>query len=584
MKQFTGSLAWKLTIWFFLLSIFPIVVMAVFVRQNVADTIADLAADEVLSRVILLANEASSAIDDGNLPSLMASKTDETHLAFVLGPDGSYVAHSDPAMVGAQASDELAPEVIQRISGSDNGVVVAADTGQLFGFALMPTGSGRVVLAVDESVVSAPMLKIERTGLVQLAASLALVSIVGGAAIWIVFKPIHQLTRAAEEVGAGNLNVQIDPENMEGELEVLTGAFNQMTRQLRDAHDTLERRVEERTEELRQASENLMALINASPLPIMAFDKGGLLRIWNPAAEDTFGWSEADALGQHLAIIAPEGKQDDARESLTRAMHGEVLAGLETRRRRKDGSQIDVAIWTAPLRDAAGAIEGVMGVIEDLTERKRAEQTMRELAVLGERNRMAREIHDTLAQGFTGIVLQLEAAEQALETSPSEVKDHMSRAKELGRHCLQEARRSVWDLVPQALEEMPFIEALEEVVRQWDAGGDEVASFSLSGERRELDPNVQRTLLRICQESLANVRKHAEAARVTVALSFYSEAVGLRVSDDGVGFDRSSAGRESGGGGFGLTGMEQRTKLLRGDLDIKAADGRGTVVEVRLPT
>jgi signal transduction histidine kinase len=100
-----------------------------------------------------------------------------------------------------------------------------------------------------------------------------------------------------------------------------------------------------------------------------------------------------------------------------------------------------------------GGHGGVQGIVRDVTEHKEADRAMKDNVVLEERNRMAREIHDTLAQGFTGIVLQLEAAEQALEESSADAVGHLQRAKGLARESLQEARRSVWDLLPRALEQ-----------------------------------------------------------------------------------------------------------------------------------
>ena len=221
-------------------------------------------------------------------------------------------------------------------------------------------------------------------------------------------------------------------------------------------------------------------------------------------------------------------------------------------------------------------------------ERKRAEDALSlqasELAVLEERNHMAREIHDTLAQGFTGIVLQLEAAEQALAESPSEAPEHLGRAKSLARESLQEARRSVWNLVPGALEHRLLETALQDEVRRFAAEGSEKASFSLSGDRRELPSNVQAALLRICQESLTNVRRHARATEVTVTLYIDPDAVRLRVKDNGVGFDAGGEKAEDREGGFGLIGMEQRARLLGGILDIDSQRDNGTLVEVRIPT
>ena len=207
----------------------------------------------------------------------------------------------------------------------------------------------------------------------------------------------------------------------------------------------------------------------------------------------------------------------------------------------------------------------------------------RDLAVLEERNRMAREIHDTLAQGFTGISLQLEAAEQASEESPAETMEHIARSKAVARESLQEARRSVWNLLPKALEQQSLNEALQDEVSRFAAGGGTSASFDLSGHARKLSPEAQAALLRICQEALTNVRKHAGATEVNVELAFSSQSVSMRVRDNGVGFERRSPNGDGQQGGFGLTGMEQRAGLLQGTLDVRSANGRGTVVEVTIP-
>ena len=208
----------------------------------------------------------------------------------------------------------------------------------------------------------------------------------------------------------------------------------------------------------------------------------------------------------------------------------------------------------------------------------------RELAVVEERNRMAREIHDTMAQGFTGIVLQLEAAEQAFEDRDPDAINHLSRAKSLARECLQEARRSVWNLLPKALERRTLDEALSQEVDSFNALGSGKAAFSVSGEKSELPPDVQAALLRICQESLANVRRHSGATEVNVDLEFQLDDVSLSVQDNGRGYETNMEGPRREGDGFGLISMEQRVLLLRGSFRVDTALGKGTRVSVRIPT
>jgi signal transduction histidine kinase len=252
-----------------------------------------------------------------------------------------------------------------------------------------------------------------------------------------------------------------------------------------------------------------------------------------------------------------------------------------------DGSVHWIEETGQAFQDENGQTIRMTGTCQDITERREAEETQlqqaRELAVLGERNRMAREIHDTLAQAFTGIILQLEAAEQAQEGNPMDVAEHIGRAKSLARNSLQEARRSVWNLLPHALEQLPLDAALKEEVSKFSVEGHAKASFELVGNGRELSSEVQTALLRICQESLGNVKKHANAANVSVTLTYTPDAVCLEVKDDGYGFDPAQLNGVNEQGGFGLTGMEQRAKLLRGTLEVKSHPGKGTLVEARIP-
>ena len=307
----------------------------------------------------------------------------------------------------------------------------------------------------------------------------------------------------------------------------------------------------------------------------------------NQASLELFGFELQDAIGSD---VGDRFVHSADRERFRQAI-GEVgsVRDFEVRLRKKDGTEIDCLLTAARSQDEQGRGLSVQGVIRDVTERKKAEATLleqtRDLAVLGERNRMAREIHDTLAQGFTGIVLQLEAGEQALEESPTEASDHLGRAKNLARESLQEARRSVWNLLPRSLEHRSLSEALNEEIRSLlDATNGDGARLNVRGPERELSAEVQTALLRICQESLTNIRKHANANEVSVDLEFHTDAVLLSVRDDGTGFDVASPETSGQLGGFGLTGMEQRARLLRGTLSVSSSKDQGTRVEARIPT
>jgi len=210
----------------------------------------------------------------------------------------------------------------------------------------------------------------------------------------------------------------------------------------------------------------------------------------------------------------------------------------------------------------------------------------REAGAGDERQRMAREIHDTIAQGLTGIVTQLEAAQQT--THDAERERRIDNAKRLARDNLAEARRSVQALRPQALENSRLPEALADEVARWSVTSGVAGEVETTGEARALHPEVEVTLLRVAQEALANVAKHASASRAGVTLSYMEDVVSLDVRDDGAGFAAAECnGRLNGetpaAGGFGLIAMRQRVSRLAGQLEIESEPGAGTAVSASLP-
>ena len=204
-----------------------------------------------------------------------------------------------------------------------------------------------------------------------------------------------------------------------------------------------------------------------------------------------------------------------------------------------------------------------------------------------ERQRMAREIHDTLAQGLTGIITQLEAAKQTGHDAERERR--IGNATRLARDSLAEARRSVQALRPGALENSRLPEALADEVARWSVTSGVAGEVETTGDARTLHPEVEVTLLRVAQEALANVSKHARASRAGVTLSYMEDVVTLDVRDDGAGFawptppNGSPLNASAAGGGFGLVAMRQRVSRLAGQLEIESEPGAGTAVSASLP-
>jgi len=207
----------------------------------------------------------------------------------------------------------------------------------------------------------------------------------------------------------------------------------------------------------------------------------------------------------------------------------------------------------------------------------------REAGVLEERQRIAGDLHDTLAQSLAGILTQLQAAEQTMGSEPA-ARRHLANAVALARESLTDARRTIHAVEPEALSGAQLPDAIKEVAGRWAEAHSVEAVFTLTGDARPLHGDVEAALLRAAQEALTNVAKHANAGRVGLTLSYMEELVTLDVRDDGVGFTpdlpRTAASRD---GGFGLAGMRQRVQRLSGQLVIESAPGTGTALSATVP-
>jgi signal transduction histidine kinase len=256
----------------------------------------------------------------------------------------------------------------------------------------------------------------------------------------------------------------------------------------------------------------------------------------------------------------------------------EALVGVLGAATRTDRS------FSSPEVDLLSAIGSQVGIA---VENARLYQRSRQVATLEERNRLAREIHDALAQGLTGIIVQLEAMERLAERRPGQALASLQRAKDLARRSLQEARRSVWGLRPRSLEDMTLAEALQARVEALRDDGRLQTSFGVSGSPRVLSPDLELNLFRIAQEALANVQRHAQAETVHVQLDYGRTHMRLIVEDDGVGLppavDEVPEDGDDGRRAFGLIGMRERAALLGGQLTATSQPGQGTHIEVIVP-
>jgi signal transduction histidine kinase len=433
------------------------------------------------------------------------------------------------------------------------------------------------------------------------------------------------LTKGSEQLGKGELDSAIEV-NTGDEMQVLADKFNAMSRTLKESYSNLEQKVIERTEKERERAEQLRTIneVSRKISSIVNLDEllayvGNLLRqafhfhnvnifLFEPSSGKlmlkTLHFSgqknvipvgvplemdeqgiigKAAKSGEYVLVNNLEAEPDYKKHEGTAEtkselavpvkMGGRVLGVLDIESTEIDGfDEADVFTAQTLADQLAVAIENA-----------RLYQETRQMAVTEERNRMAREIHDTLAQGFTGIILQLEATEQALGDTSEDVQKHLNQARSLARKSLQEARRSVWNLSPQALEQLRIDEAIKHEVDRFrqDHGIDAV--FTLYGEKREIPPEMGTALFRICQESLTNITKHAQATQVEVELNFDLTNVELIIKDNGVGFELDPDGKVGKSGGYGLISMRERALGQNGKFEVQSEKGEGTVIKVSIP-
>ena len=202
-------------------------------------------------------------------------------------------------------------------------------------------------------------------------------------------------------------------------------------------------------------------------------------------------------------------------------------------------------------------------------------------AVLAERNRIAREIHDTLAQGFAAVSVQLEVVARLMTTSVGAAREHLEQARTLTRECLAEARSSIWNLRSQGAAQSDLASSLTQAAERITANTNVKARVQVSGTFRPIEPGVEAELLRIGQEAITNVVRHAEAQNANITLLFKDKLLRMTIKDDGRGFegDPQTKGQN---GHYGLKGMRERAELIGAQLTVISARNEGTEVQVEV--
>ena len=379
----------------------------------------------------------------------------------------------------------------------------------------------------------------------------------------------------------------------QGNVVYAIAAFQDITERkqaeklLADYNRTLEQQVAQRTAALQQSEaalrhreQELRLITNALPVCISYVGADRRYRFVNQTYEEWFSRSCDEILGSSVDELLGERVYQRVEPFINQVLGGQTVT-LEAEIPFLSGKRTINAIYI-PDFDPDAQVRGFYSLITDISEqrnaalreRKQAEETL----VIEERNRMAREIHDTLAQAFTGIIIHSRAASSKLTADPVKAQTHLSQAQELARSGLTEARRSVEALRrPYLLENGHLYDALARLVTQMRSSAETHIVCEEMGTAYPLPAEVENNLLRIGQEALTNAIKYANASEIRIELIYEPTQCLLQVKDDGQGFtfDNSSFKK-----GFGLLGMTERANRIKAQLKIQSAIKEGTEIVV----
>lgn len=446
-------------------------------------------------------------------------------------------------------------------------------------------GSAVAMLGIPKKILFAEgnQALLRNLGWIGIAASLALaLGWVGGSVL--IVQPVKALVRASTRLATGDLSSLTGLRHGKDELGQLTRTFDHMAQALQQRE--LERQLAEDT---LQARDHMMRELPLLPAAVCVCDQLGTIEIYNRAAVELWGCEPPDPhagrrfCGAH-ELFHPDGTPMPHAESPA----ADVLrTGIPLRNRelvigRPDGTRVPVLANVVPLRDAEGSLIGVVSCLQDITDRKHAENRLRDsndkLQLLSrrlvesqetERRHIARELHDEVGQTLTVAEMNLQAVMQSSHSSPltRRLKDSLQAVERV----LAQVRDLSLNLRPSMLDDLGLESALKWYINRQAALSGLHAEFQADTLEERLDPVIETACFRVAQEALTNVVRHAHARAVNVTLRQQDGHLHLLVRDDGAGFDvEALRQRAVQGASLGLLSMEERATLVDGRLEFKS--------------
>jgi signal transduction histidine kinase len=533
---------------------------------------------------------------------------------YLVDGKGRVIYHSDPELIGQDLTQQPA---VQQVLAGRHGALRTVDVDDrdiVASFAPVPYTSWGLITEESWAELIGPSRRYLQFLLLLLALGVMVPILIVAIGVRRITRPITELIGAAQEIASGNFDQRITALTRD-EVEELAEQFNAMAGQLQESYELLEQKVDSRTREL--ATLNTLAAVVSRSL--------NLDEILNDALDEALkimGMTKGQAFlldqeTERLILVAHRGLSEELVQYTAQLPLGTSTSGLAAR----EGQPVVRAVADYPVGELRELIEReglrlvvstpllakgrTLGVIdlgtdivrtihpEELSllagighqigvavENARLYEQAQQLAVIRERNRLARDLHDSVMQALYGVTLYAEAAWRRLSAGDASVTgEHLREIRSTAQEALREMRLLIFELRPPVLKQEGLAAALRSRLEAVEQRVGLRTRFELNVAER-LAPEIEETLYRVALEALNNVLRHSYANSVDVSLDQQEQCVILQVTDDGVGFDPKAA-REQ-GGGLGLRGMEERVTRLGGRLTLDSTPGAGTRVRVEV--
>ena len=495
--------------------------------------------------------------------------------------------------------------LLTAVFAQQGGILEARDSGgipALCAFAwresqLVP-GKVATLLSIPRHILFAAANGVLRDSLLLLGTALGVALTLGWVgSSFLVVRPAKALVRASARLASGDLSTRTGLRHGKDELGRLTFTFDQMARALEERE--LKR---QRAEETLQTRDNMIRELPLLPAAVCICDQSGAIELYNRTAGELWGWEPPGHNGDQrfcgsYRLFHPDGTPMPHSESPT----AEVLrTGVPVRNRelvigRPDGSRVPVLANVVPLRESQGSLIGAVSCLQDITERKQAEEKLQEsndkLQLLSrrlvdsqetERRHIARELHDEVGQTLTVAELNLQKLVQSSRVGAN--RERLQESLKAVERVLEQVRDLSLSLRPSMLDDLGLEAALRWYTNRQASLVGLQAEFRADALEDRLDPVIETACFRVAQEALTNVVRHARAGAVAVELRNQDGHLHLYVRDDGAGFDVAALREQAVlGASLGLLSMEERATLAAGGFECKSIPGQGTEIHAWFP-